>query len=48
MRFLGAQFHRHARRLVAVALLDALYLLGRLPDVSSAERRQLARRFRNC
>jgi len=45
MSFLEAQFHRHARRLAALALLGALYLLARLPDAGPAERSALAQRF---
>src|ERR1039458_4424158 len=46
MRFLESQFQRHARRLVAIALLGTLYLLARLPNVSYAERQRLASQFR--
>jgi hypothetical protein len=45
MSFLEAQFHRHVRRLIAIALLGALYLLARLPDIGQDERTSLARRF---
>ncbi len=45
MRFVEAQFHKHARRLAAIALLGALYLLARLPDIGPTERAALARRF---
>jgi hypothetical protein len=46
MRFLESQFQRHARRLVAIALLGTLYLLARLPNISYAERQRLASQFR--
>lgn len=46
MKLVERQFHRHARRLLAVALLGALYLLARLPDISNTERTRLAGRFR--
>src|ERR1044071_1379688 len=45
LSFLLAQIHRHARRLIAILLLSALYLLARLPDIGSGERTALARRF---
>jgi enediyne biosynthesis protein E4 len=46
MSFLQTQFRRQPRRMVALALLGALYLLARLPTISDSERRQLASRFR--
>ena len=46
MKFIETRFHRHLRRLVAIALLCGLYLLARLPDISSNERARLARQFR--
>jgi enediyne biosynthesis protein E4 len=46
MKFLESQLHRHARRLVALALLGALYLLAKLPRIAPAERQTLAARFR--
>jgi hypothetical protein len=45
MSFVEAHIHRHARRLIAIALLGALYLMARLPDIGSAERATLAQRF---
>src|ERR1039458_5945892 len=46
MKFLGSQFQRHARRLVAIALLGTLYVLARLPSLSHSERQELASHFR--
>lgn len=43
---MNALLHRHARRLVALALVTALYLLARLPDLPAGERAALAARFR--
>jgi len=37
---------RYTRRIVAIAILGALYLLARLPSLSDSERRALAARFR--
>jgi hypothetical protein len=39
-------FARHARRILALGLIACLYLLARLPDLSTSERAQLAARFR--
>ncbi len=45
MSLLARQLHRHLRRLAAIALLGALYLLARLPDIPDTERSRLAGRF---
>src|SRR5580658_3356228 len=37
---------RHARRVLALGLIACLYLLARLPELSTSERSQLAARFR--
>ena len=39
-------WYRHARRLLAVGLIACLYLLARLPELSTTERSQLASAFR--
>src|SRR5580704_7775866 len=42
----NSHMKRHIKRFVAIVLLGALYLLARLPEISSNERQALARRFR--
>ena len=39
-------FYRHARRILALGLIACLYLLARLPELSTSERSQLAAHFR--
>ena len=46
MKPLASQFHRNARRLVAIALLCVLYLVAKLPQLATSERANLAERFR--
>jgi hypothetical protein len=46
MTTLKTQFQKQVRGVVALALLSALYLLARLPDISQAERNSLAAQFR--
>ena len=46
VKVMEAQFQRYGRRLLALALLSALYLLARLPGISPSERDSLASRFR--
>src|SRR5215472_5219522 len=45
MSFMQNQFHRHIRRVTAITLLGALYLLARLPDIGAGERAALTQRF---
>lgn len=45
MNLFAHRFQPHLRRAAALALLGALYLMARLPDIGSTERNRLAARF---
>jgi len=45
MKFFNAILYRHARRIFALGLITCLYLLARLPDLSTTERSELAAKF---
>jgi hypothetical protein len=45
MTFLYRQFRRFLRRIVGIAVVFTLYLLARLPEISSGERELLAQKF---
>jgi hypothetical protein len=46
LKSLAKQFRRHLRRIIAVSLLGALYMLARLPEIPDSGRQSLAARFR--